>query len=307
MANLLVGTGLHFGGEGFWIATEHVFLTIHQLSHKLLQAMECHLLDAVIDVRHAAVQRRQRNNAAKYLGAVAVLVAVLIVRNVAGAPLVSVWTSIEEVSPLHFDAARLKVQDEPVTALWFFRDDREEDKAFQEQYSEFAASMIDFVRSTAINCNKWESFCKKNTVQLTPVLKVYAADSGFKLPYRSHMESAIIAREVIKRIPDHTVQLDSKFAVDTFFATHQSWLKVVLFSKAKATPPILRALSSSPNFRHRVKFAFAAEKGPQILRSLKVSEFPALVAFTERQERWQYQGDLNSAAITRWVSELLFL
>merc|ERR1711865_1168152 len=75
----------------------------------------------------------------------------------------------------------------------------------------------------------------------------------------------------------------------------------------KGGTPILRALCSSPNFRHMVKFGVATEKDAQILRSLKVTEFPALVAFTEHQETWQYQVELTYAAITQWVSELFSL
>jgi len=270
--------------------------------------MEKHVLD--VGERMPVDKKKRRNQRIRTLGVVVVMGLLVVVLHthvlirIATMPMFPLQPGIEEVSPIQFDAAYLQAQGKPVITLWFFRDDSPEDQAFQEEYMAFARQMEDFVKPTAINCNKWEQFCKANKVQLTPVLKIHVPGRGLeeKLPYRTTKVSTLV-RKVKQLIPDNTVHLQNKWSVDKFFDTHPSKLKVVLFSSKTSPPLLLKGLSSQPGFQHDVTFGFATEQSPKIVRGLKVQTFPTLIAWTE--DRRQYEGELSLPAVTRWVHSLL--
>merc|ERR1712139_561273 len=158
----------------------------HSLCQNVLYKLELHVLGSVRDIRTPSteVDKKSRNNRAQTLGVASVILLLLVVLptciafRIATAPLFSLGPSIEEVIPAQLDAANLKMQHKPVIALWFLRLDSKQDQAFLEEYSTFASQMEDLVKPMAINCRKWENFCKENQVQLTPALKIYVPGSG---------------------------------------------------------------------------------------------------------------------------------
>jgi hypothetical protein len=239
--------------------------------------------------------------------------------SIAIAPMFSMKPTIQEVNPtqlINMDsqmalsfAKRNEKQmgDELVTALCFFRHDKE-NEAFLAEYAKFAADMEGLVRPLAINCNKWETFCKENRVHLTPVVKMYVSGTGLAagLPYLGNGGAATLAKVVNKLIPDGIVELlDSKRSIDNFFNSGKSTVKVVLYSSKTSVPLMLKALANEPNFRHNVKFGFATERSPRIVPGLKVSKFPTLISLNDEAQHTLYDGEFKYTAMKSWMSGLL--
>merc|ERR1712232_285063 len=96
---------------------------------------------------------------------------------------------------------------------------------------------------TAINCNDWPVFCKKNNVKDTPAIMMYPINPFPAFLYEGKMESKAIAGKLSKMIPDQSTRI-TKENVDSWLTSDAAKPKVMIFSNKKTPPTILKALSS---------------------------------------------------------------
>jgi hypothetical protein len=308
----------NYGVDGFLEWSDMIVDQTRSMCRSILRRLELRVLHPVRDIREDPAEtitasNQSRSQRAMMFGLSGVVMLVLVALPacmayfVASAPFLSLGPTIQDVNPTQLMDMDASITDEPVIALWFLRDDQE-NKAFLREYAKFAADMKALIKPLAINCDKWESFCKEQRVQLTPVVKMHVPGTKLTttLPYHRNRNAASLVSKVRKLFPDSAVhRLDSKWSIDNFFAVGKSKMKVVLYTKKTSLPFTIKVLASVPSFQHNVQFGFATDRSPSIIKGLKVQQFPTLIGLNDRTEHTVYDGDVNFAAIRRWVSGLL--
>jgi len=210
---------------------------------------------------------------------------------------------IQQITQSNFDAVIGKFRDSAISSLWFFKDDNKADKQFLEEYNKVAGELKGMAKVTAMNCNDWPIFCKKNDVKETPKVMMYPINPQPPFAYEGKMESKAIAGKLSKLFPNMGTELTTQ-NLDQFLTTEPSKPKVILASSKKSPPTIYKALTTETVFRRSVKFGFASESDEQVIQKLKVKKFPTI--FMQRGQKAEirevYKGDMNFLAIKDWVN-----
>merc|ERR1719261_1814516 len=94
--------------------------------------------------------------------------------------------------------------------------------------------------------------------------------------YEGKSEAKGVSAKVSKFIPDNSVKLTNEDA-DKWLTTDPTKPKVILFSSAKKTPTIWKALSSETVFRRTVKFGFISEEDKELSAKFKIKKFPSVI------------------------------
>jgi len=211
--------------------------------------------------------------------------------------------NIQQITAMNFDGVISKFRDSQVAGLWFFNPSNKADQGFLDEYNKVATDLKSMAKVTAINCEDWPEFCKKNNVKQTPAIMVYPTNPVPAFMYEGKMESKAIMAKLTRFIPDFSNKV-TKENVDTFLTTEPTKPKVILFSNKKTPPTILKALSSETVFRRTVKFGFVAEEDKDVCSKLKVTKFPTImmVRGAKSETKEKYTGEMNFIAIKDWVN-----
>jgi len=183
---------------------------------------------------------------------------------------------IQQITQSNFDGVIGKFRDSAISSVWFFKDDNKADKQFLEEYNKAASELKGMAKVTAINCNDWPIFCKKNDVTETPKIKMYPINPVPAFFYEGKMEAKAIAGKLSKMFPNLGTALTME-NIDQFLTTEPSKPKVILVSSKKAPPTIYKALTCETVFRRSVKFGFASESDADVVQKLKVKKFPTFM------------------------------
>jgi len=210
---------------------------------------------------------------------------------------------IQQITQSNFDGVIGKFRDSAISSLWFFKDDNKADQQFLEEYNKVAGELKGMAKVTAINCNDWPIFCKKNDVKETPKIMIYPINPQPAFAYEGKMEAKVIAGKLSKLFPNLGTGLTAE-TVDQFLTTEPSKPKVVLISSKKSPPTIYKALTSETVFRRSVKFGFASESDTEVVQKLKVKKFPTILMQRGQKAeiREVYKGEMNFLAIKDWVN-----
>jgi len=207
--------------------------------------------------------------------------------------------NIMKISPQEFDEA-IGNSHSPVTCVWFFNEESKADGAFLDSYNQVAEDLEGMVTLAAVNCNKWnKAFCDEKGIMKSPAVLLYPTNAPSFL-YQGKMEAKPLENEISKLIPDMTIPLHSKAAIDKFLSTDRALRKVILFSSKKASPTILKTLAFDKSLMEVVKFGFASEADLKAVQRFKVKQFPTLLMIGEEKE--EYQGEKTFAAIKQWLT-----
>jgi len=207
---------------------------------------------------------------------------------------------ILHLSSLDFDAL-VGQSRERVTSVWLYKKDSKEDNAFVEVYNNVANVLGDMAMLAAVECNKQsKAFCDEKGDEKNPTLVIFPIGSAPPLPYRGEMDAKAISNHISKVVPDKTIQLHTKAAVDSFLRTDQAMRKVILFSSKRAPPTMLRALSSDGVLQGNVKFGFVSDTNAKVVQRFKVQRFPTIIMLGE--EREEYTGEATFPAIKAWIT-----
>jgi len=211
---------------------------------------------------------------------------------------------IQQITEKNFIGVIGKFRDTSASALWFFKDDNAEDKKFLDVYNTVAKEVKGMAKVTAINCNEWAAFCKKNNVQSTPSIMLYPINPFPAYIYTGKMEAKAISGKIQKMIPDYSVKL-TKDTIDAWLTSDVSKPKVMVFSNKKSAPTILKALSSDTVFKRTAKFGFITEDEADLCAKFKVKKFPSVVMQRKVGQEFKkdtYAGELNFLSLQAWVN-----
>jgi hypothetical protein len=211
---------------------------------------------------------------------------------------------IQQITEKNFDGVIGKFRADSVAALWFYKDDSGKDKSFLDEYNKVGKEMKGMAKITAINCNDWAGFCKKNNVAATPAVMMYPTFPAPAYLWEGKMESKAIAARVSKMIPDMSTRI-TKDAVDSWLSSDASKPKVLIFSNKKNPPTILKALSSDTVFKRTAKFGFVTEDETDVCQKFKVNKFPTIImqrrVGTEMKKE-TYSGEMNFRDLQAFVN-----
>jgi len=210
---------------------------------------------------------------------------------------------IQQITQSNFDGVIGKFRDSSISSLWLFKDDDKEDKKFLSEYNAVAKDLKGMAKITAINCNDWPIFCKKNEVKTTPKIMIYPMNPQPAFAYEGKMEAKVIAGRISKLFINMGTLLTAE-NLDTFLTTDPTKPKVVLASSKKSPPTIFKALTTETVFRRTVKFGFASESDTEVIQKLKVKKFPTLLLQRGQKSEIKetYKGEMNFLAIKDWVN-----
>jgi hypothetical protein len=211
---------------------------------------------------------------------------------------------IQQITEKNFDGVIGKFRADSVAALWFFKDDNSADKSFLDDYNKVAKEMKGMAKITAINCNEWGGFCKKNDVKSTPAVMMYPTFPAPAYIWEGKMETRAISTRVSKMIPDLSTRI-TKENVDSWMSADASKPKVLVFSNKKSPPTILKALSSDTVFKRTAKFGFVTEEDADVCQKFKVKKFPSVIMQRKagnEMKKETYSGDLNFRDLQAFVN-----
>lgn len=209
---------------------------------------------------------------------------------------------IQQITAPNFDSVIGKFRADIVASIWFFKD-TPEDKKFLDVYNQVAKEMKGMAKVVAISCDDWAVFCTKNNVKTTPSIMMYPTNPQPAYMWDGKMESKAIAGRISKMIADNSVLLTAE-NIDSFLTTEPTKPKVILFSKAKSPPTILKALSSETVFRRTVKFGFISEESADLVKRFKVAKFPTFMMQrgSNSEIKDTYQGELTFHSLKEWCN-----
>jgi len=211
---------------------------------------------------------------------------------------------IQQITDKNFDGVIGKFRDHSVAALWYFKDDNSEDKKFLDEYNKVGKELKGMAKVTAINCNDWPLFCKKNNVKTTPSIMMYPVNPFPAFLYEGKMESKGIAGKLSKMIPDQSTKI-GKDNIDSWLTSDASKPKVLVFSNKKNPPTILKALSTDTVFARAAKFGFVTEDETEVVQKFKVKKFPSVVMQRKVGTEFKkdtYSGEMNFLDLQAWVN-----
>jgi hypothetical protein len=211
---------------------------------------------------------------------------------------------IQQITEKNFDGVIGKFRDFAAASIWFFKDDNAEDKKLLDEYNKVAKELKGMVKVTALNCNDWPNFCKKNNVQSTPSILMYPVNPFPAFLYEGKKEAKAISGKLSKMIQDQSTKI-TKDNVDSWLSADASKPKVLVFSNKKNPPVILKALSSDTVFRRAVKFGFVTEDDAEVCAKFKVKKFPSVIMQRKVGNEFKketYAGDITFLGLKEWVN-----
>jgi len=211
---------------------------------------------------------------------------------------------IQQITEKNFVGVIGKFRDSSVAGLWFFKDDNAADKKFLDDYNKVAKELKGMAKVTAINCNDWPLFCKKEKVTTTPTIMMYPINPFSAFLYEGKMEAKSIVGKLSKMIPDLSTRITKENA-DSWLTSDASKPKVLIFSNKKSPPTILKALSSDTVFSRAAKFGFVTEDEADIVQKFKVTKFPTVVMQRKVGNEFKkeiYSGEMSFYALQTWVN-----
>jgi len=228
----------------------------------------------------------------------------LTARSVGAFKIEAMQHDIQQITEKNFDGVIGKFRDSSVAALWFFKDDNAADKNLLDEFNKVGKELKGMAKVTAINCNDWPVFCKKNNVAATPAIMMYPINPFPAYMFEGKLEAKAISSKLSKMIPDQSTRI-TKDNIDAWLSSDASKPKVLIFSNKKSPPTILKALSTDTVFRRTAKFGFVTEEDADVCQKFKVQKFPSVVMQRKVGTEFKketYSGELNFLAIQAFIN-----
>lgn len=127
-------------------------------------------------------------------------------------------------------------------------------------------------RVDALDCNEFESLCKKENVEKYPTFRIYPA---FPAPTQDYLEETIDfdkLKKMANRFVTSRVIEITQNNFETFVNDNPGKPKVLLFTDKKGTPVVYKALSS--HFDKTLLFGLIRDTEQGLTSKFRIKSFP---------------------------------